>query len=222
MFSIAFFFFFSPAIFCYVSSGSKGSIKCLKTRFVMSLTIHHSESKSSLPPWFSPDSNLLPNKRNYSSVQSRFPQSKVRGLFSPVLAIQWQIPAMSCWVQQAQPETHPELARRCQKELLLNVRGFASTQKRDFDAFVEWISLPAHQILSVNRTPPPRSPPTHTPPVVQWWSALRPTETRVQLWHDCQAEIKLPTTELTVTHVTWETVPDMEKKTQNKEEIRYI
>lgn len=48
-----------------------------------------------------------------------------------------QIPAMSCRAQQAQPETRPELARCCQKELLLNVRGFAFTQKRDFNAFVE-------------------------------------------------------------------------------------
>ena len=66
-----------------------------------------------------------------------------------------QIPAMACRAQQAQPETRPEMTRCCQKELLLNVRGFASTQKRDFDAFVEWISLPAHQILAVNSPPTP-------------------------------------------------------------------
>lgn len=113
---------------------------------------------------------------------------------------------MACWAQQAQPETRPELARCCQKELLLNVRGFASTQKRDFNAFVEWISLPAHQILSVNSPPHP----THTPTAMQWRPALRPAETRVQLPHGCQAEIKLSTTELTVTQVTWQTVLDTE------------
>lgn len=48
-----------------------------------------------------------------------------------------RIPAMACRAQQAQPETRPELVCRCQKELLLNVRGFASTQKRDINAFVE-------------------------------------------------------------------------------------
>lgn len=116
-----------------------------------------------------------------------------------------QIPAMACRAQQAQPETRPETARCCQKELLLNVRGFASTQKRDFDAFVQWISLPAHQILAVNSPPTP-----HTRTAMQWRSALRPAETRVQLSHGCQAEIKLRTTELTVTPVTWQTVLDTE------------
>lgn len=75
--------------------------------------------------------------------------------WAPCSMTQRQISAMSCWAQQAQPETCPELAHCCQKELLLNVRGFASTQKRDFNAFVEWISLPAHQILSVSSPPSP-------------------------------------------------------------------
>lgn len=55
----------------------------------------------------------------------------------PLSRSQRQIPAMACRAHQAQPETRPELARCCQKELLLNVRGFASTQKRDFNAFVQ-------------------------------------------------------------------------------------
>lgn len=68
-----------------------------------------------------------------------------------------KIPTMACRAQRAQPETRPELACCCQKELLLNVRGFASPKKRNFNAFVEWIYLPAHQILSVNSPPTGKS-----------------------------------------------------------------
>lgn len=85
------------------------------------------------------------------------------GLFSPALAIrgaskgsaaQSLREANHCHVLPGQTSLGQKPIQNCQKELLLNVRGICTHPERDFNALTEWISLPAHQILSVNRQPP--------------------------------------------------------------------
>lgn len=63
-----------------------------------------------------------------------------------------QITVMPCW---AKPARAQKPIQNCQNELLLNARGICKHPERDFNALTKWISLPAHQILSVNRQPPP-------------------------------------------------------------------
>lgn len=136
------------------------SIKCVKTRFSASL-LYFSLKKNQ-----ENFSSLMSNKnvkKNCSIFVDELRPPWVRCLFSPALGIQGASKgsaaqslreANHCHVLLGQTSLGQKPIQNCQKELLLNVRGICTHPERDFNALTEWISLPAHQILSANRQPP--------------------------------------------------------------------